>query len=169
MAAVASEGAAYAFSPPPPHIAPLLDLDRLRRDGYLVLPQVVPAAQLAALRDHAELLYERTHETMWSGNRAADSQQPRVLFEHVVSPEHCDVMEFVLGPTTRGVCQALMGGDDAGVEVLPVETAMLTNPRHEYGPVDWHRDLIPGKTGPLEGYTVGFTRARPNYLQWNIP
>ena len=47
---------------PPAHIAPLLDLEALRRDGYLVLPEVVPPQDLPALREHCELMYRRHHE-----------------------------------------------------------------------------------------------------------
>eukprot|EP01043_Picozoa_sp_COSAG02_P088385 COSAG02_NODE_25509_length_657_cov_0.485663_1_plen_95_part_00 len=38
---VAEQGLVAARAPPA-HIAPLLDLEALRRDGYLVLPDVLP-------------------------------------------------------------------------------------------------------------------------------
>merc|ERR1711969_520555 len=83
------------------------------------------------------------HQGWWAeperSSTEPDSQQPRVRFERVITPECSDIFDFILGPSTQGVCQALMGGGDPSVKVLPVETAMLTNPVHEYGPWNWHR------------------------------
>ena len=57
-----AEQGLVAARAPPAHIAPLLDLEALRRDGYLVLPEVVPPQDLPALREHCELMYRRHHD-----------------------------------------------------------------------------------------------------------
>eukprot|EP01045_Picozoa_sp_COSAG04_P026059 COSAG04_NODE_3543_length_2722_cov_75.937095_2_plen_113_part_00 len=67
------------------------------------------------------------------------SEQPRVQFERVITPDEAAIFDFIAGPSTQGVCQQLMAGDDPSVDVLPVETAMLTNPAKDYGPWKWHR------------------------------
>ena len=118
-------------------------------------------------------MYARHHTEVWDrGVRAKvqspDSENPRVQFERVITPDDADIFDFICGPSTLGVCHELMGGGDPSVEVLPVETAMLTNPIHDYGPWKWHRDLISPITGPLEGVVSGFMQNRPSYLQWNI-
>ena len=38
---------------------PVASLEQLRQEGYVVLPALVPPAQLQALRDHCERMYRR--------------------------------------------------------------------------------------------------------------
>ena len=142
---MASPSGMLPVPPPPPHIAPLLDLAALRRDGYLVLPEVVSRDELDSLQAHCDLMYARHHTEVWGkGLRAKvqtpDSENPRVQFERVITPSDADIFDFICGSSTLGVCHELMSGGDPSVEVVPVETAMLTNPVHDYGPWKWHRE-----------------------------
>ena len=119
-----------AATEPPPHLAPLLDLEELRRVGYLVLPEVVPPAQLDSLRANCEELYERHWDedgtaggSLSRAALGANSHQPRVRFERVISPECADVIDFVVGPSTQGVSHTLMAGGDENVQTLPVRVS----------------------------------------------
>lgn len=93
------------------------------------------------MRDHIDIMYRRFNDTVWTNNavkgQSPDSENPRVQFERVISPDEASVFDFICGPTTQGVSHQLLAGDDLSVETLPVETAMLTNPRHDYGPWKW--------------------------------
>ena len=56
-----------------------------------------------------------------------------------------------------------------GGEAMPLQMAMLSEPRLHHGPWDFHRDIRPANQGPLDGIVAGFLRNRPAYLQWNVP
>ena len=158
-----------------------VDLEELRRSGYLVLPHTVPPEQLAPLRAHCEAMLQR-HRGWWrehtngkpialpdiQNGQTEFSPQPRVLFDRVVDPEHADIVDFMLGPTTHGVTHALMSGGDPQVDVMPLQMAMLTNPTAVHSSWDWHRDFNPENSGPLEGLSNGFLLNAPAFLQWNV-
>ena len=137
------------------------------------LQEVVPPAELARLRTHVEVMYQRFYDQIWTNDavkgQTPDSENPRVQFERVISPDESYIFDFICGASTQGVSHQMLAGDDPNVQTVPVETAMLTNPRHDYGPWKWHRDVIPSMTGPLMGTVAGFMMNRPGYVQWNIP
>ena len=48
-----------------------------------------------------------------------------VQFERVITPEEALIFDFICGPSTQGVCQQLLGGDDPDVHVMPVLRLIL--------------------------------------------
>ena len=149
-----------------------IDGQTMLDQGYLVVPQCVPAEQLEAMRRHCELMLER-HKKWWADHRApADppggewetSIQPRVLFDRVVDRDNCQVVEFVFHANTYGVSQRIMQCRD----VAPTQFGMFCNPRRDHGPADWHRDIRPPVHGNVESFYVDFLANPPHYTQWNI-
>ena len=81
-----------------------IDARAFRENGFVVLRDVVPPAQLASLRDCFEALVEKQKE-IWARQRKPDdppggvwetSPQPRLSFNQLIDAETAAAAEFCL-------------------------------------------------------------------------
>jgi hypothetical protein len=155
-----------------------VDRERFLEEGYLVVPEVVPADQLDRVRTAYERLIER-QRVFWSRDRKPDdppggawevSAQPRLHLNRSPLAEQIDAesapaVEMWLNEGAHGVSSELLGVPDAGV----TEMMLMCSPLRDHGPAPWHRDLHPIDTAPLQGYIDDIVEGGPRYIQWNIP
>ena len=146
---------------------------QLLDDGYLILREVIPPAQLQELRDTFEILVER-QKGVWRRERKPDDppggvfethRQPRVFFNEVLDAETANAAAFCLHENTLGVSHQLLQAPEAAVTLM----ALMCSPPRDHGPARWHRDMDPVKQAPLRGLQVDMLRNAPGYVQWNIP
>ena len=150
--------------------------DQFLEEGYLILRNVIPPEELEGLRASYEILVER-QRAVWTRERGPDdppggvwetSRQPRLhLRDHpgLIDDETAGAVEFWLHENTQGVSSRLMGVPDAAV----TEMMLMCSPVRDHGPANWHRDLHPIDTAPLDGYVTDIIESGPRYVQWNIP
>lgn len=155
-----------------------MDVDREQfiEQGYLILRDVIPPADLEDLRATNEVLVERQKE-VWARDRAPgdppggvweSAPQPRLGLHHspeLIDERTADAVEFWLHENTLGVSTQLIDNPETAVN----EMMMMCNPVRDHGPADWHRDIHPIDTAPLEGYVGDFLDNGPRQVQWNIP
>ncbi len=146
-------------------------------EGYLVLREVVPRDELAALRESYELMVSRQRE-IWAKERAPHeppggvwetSPQPRLQLgceplAGLVDEKTASTIEIWAHENTHGVSSELLGVADAGV----TEMMLMCNPGRDRGPAAWHRDHHPIDTAPLQGYLDDILETGPRYVQWNL-
>lgn len=146
-------------------------------EGYLVLREVVPRDELAALRESYELMVLRQRE-FWvkerdphepSGGVWETSPQPRLHLGReplagLVDEKTASAVEIWAHENMQGVSSELLGVADAGV----TEMMLMCNPVRDRGPAAWHRDHHPIDTAPLQGYLDDILETGPRYVQWNL-
>ena len=79
--------------------------------------------------------------------------------------ETAPAVEGWLEEHIRGVRSTLLDEPTAAV----TQMMMMCSPVRDHGPAQWHRDLHPIDTAPLQGYIDDIVEAGPRYVQWNIP
>jgi hypothetical protein len=94
-----------------------VDPQQLLKDGFVVLPQVVPPDQLETLRGVFEKLVDR-QRAVWAKERKPDDPpggawetgaQPRVSqYQRLIDAETAAAVEFCLHENTLGVSRRLM-------------------------------------------------------------
>ncbi|MBM3262145.1 MAG: phytanoyl-CoA dioxygenase family protein [candidate division Zixibacteria bacterium] len=148
----------------------ILDKDRFMEEGYLVLRNVIPPDRLASLRAAYETLVDR-QRAIWaqspSGNVWEISPQPRLALDltpELIDDKTANTVECWLDDNTLGVSQELLAAPDAGV----TQMMLMCNPVRDHGPANWHRDVHPIDTAPLEAYLLDLAENGPRYVQWNI-
>ena len=146
---------------------------QLLEDGFIILRQVIPPAQLDPLRASFEELVERQRE-VWACERKPDEPpggiwetraQPRVFFDNVVDEATANAVNFCLHENTLGVSQQLMQVPEAAITLM----ALMCSPVRDHGPAAWHRDIDPVSQAPLKGLQMDMLANAPGYVQWNIP
>lgn len=152
-----------------------LDRDRFMEEGYLILRNVIPPDKLKSLRTAYETLVDR-QRTDWARDREAGapsggvwetSPQPRLSLHgapELIDEETASAVEFWLHDNTLCVSRELLAAPDAGV----TEMMLMCSPVRDHGPANWHRDVHPIDTAPLEGYILDLIENGPRYVQWNI-
>ncbi len=155
-----------------------VDRDRFLKEGYLIVKEAVPRGKLEQVRAAYEVLVDRQRE-IWKAERGPDdpsgdqwetARQPRLnlttppLVDRL-DPETAPAVEVWLEENIRGVSSALLGEPTAAV----TQMMMMCSPVRDHGPAQWHRDLHPIDTAPLQGYIDDILEAGPRYVQWNIP
>ncbi len=152
-----------------------VDRDQFLKEGFLVLRNVIPPEMLDELRTGYEILVDRQREIWASQRRPEDppgghweaSAQPRLMLnsmgKHMNERTACAVEHWV-HENTQGVSSELLGVPDAGV----TEMMLMCNPVSDQGPANWHRDLHPIDTAPLQAYIDDIVENGPPYVQWNI-
>lgn len=155
-----------------------IDRDRFLEEGYLVVKNAVPPDKLEQVRTAYETLVDRQRE-IWSAERGPDDppgghweagRQPRLNLStpplvHQIDTETAPVVEVWLEENIRGVSAALLDEPTAAV----TQMMMMCSPTRDHGPAQWHRDLHPIDTAPLQGYIDDIVETGPRYVQWNIP
>ena len=154
---------------------------QLLDDGFIILREVVPPAQLDDLRASVEVLVDR-QKALAIRDRKPDeppggvwevSAQPRVTIDTVVDEATANTVEFCLHENTLGVSHQLMQVSSAGSGNGDVETGItqmevLCSGVHDYGATDWHRDIDCMEQAPLCGLQTDLVENMPGYVQWNI-
>ena len=141
-------------------------------EGYLIIREAVPPERLAELRLSAELMVDRSKALSAAargggppGGEWYRKVQPRVEIDEAVEPETAGLVDFLLGPTVRGVSQELMGAPETAITGMQITCSGLI----DYGYTDWHRDSSAREQAPLCGLQDDLMANGPGYLQWNIP
>jgi ectoine hydroxylase-related dioxygenase (phytanoyl-CoA dioxygenase family) len=150
-----------------------VDRQSLLENGFLVIPDLLSAEQLARMRRSVEQMVGR-RKAVSAQNRKEDdppggtwatSPQPRLKFDEDYDEDSLYVIEFCLQEESLGVSSVLL--DDSEVSVTYM--ACICNPEFNHGPAKWHRDTSPPKAAPLGGMLQNYLDHGPAYLQWNIP
>lgn len=155
-----------------------VDRDRFLEEGYLIVKEAVPRDKLELVRTAYEKLVDRQRE-IWSAERAPDdppggqwetARQPRLNLTGSPLVDRLDretapAVEVWLEENIRGVSSTLLDEPTAAV----TQMMMMCSPVRDHGPAQWHRDLHPIDTAPLQGYIDDIVEAGPRYVQWNIP
>ena len=151
-----------------------LNRSLLRRDGYVILRNVIPAEELDAMREASEAILDRQRE-IWRREAGPDDPpggvwdtrpQPRVSdMERLVDADTARAVELWLGEPVLGVCRELLCLPEAS----PMLMTMMCNPRTDHGPAKWHRDIHPIDMAPLRLLQAEILETGPRYLQWNVP
>lgn len=148
-----------------------VDLEKFRRDGYLIVPNVVPSEQLAELRLVVELMVDREKAQAVAEDSDAElpggawyqNPQPR-LDLNSIDAQSAGVVDFCLGETVYGVSKQLMPAPAIALTCFGALCSGLI----DYGYTDWHRDASSAEQAPLSGMQFDLMENGPGYLQWNI-
>ena len=151
-----------------------MQVDRLqfKEEGYNILREVVPKAELEVLRRSIEHMVDRRKEISAQRRFPIDPQdgdwessaQPRLQFDTDCDEMSGSAIEFLLHENTLGVSQQLMKAE----HVVPHQFSCICSGSHDAGPMRWHRDIGPGEPAPLRGMISNMEHHGPSYLQWNI-
>ena len=149
-----------------------VDRQQFREEGYNILREVVPKAELEPLRRSIEHMVSRRKElsaqrrfpTDPQGGDWESSAQPRLQFDTDCDEGSGAAIEFLLHENTLGVSQQLMAAE----HVVPHQFACICSGSRDAGPMHWHRDVGPGEPAPLRGMISNMEHHGPSYLQWNI-
>ena len=137
------------------------DRDRLMREGFLVLREVIPPDALADMRRSHEALVERQGGDQWLSQGA----QPRLRSGPLIDGSTANAVEAWTSDSTLGVAQQLLCSPEAGV----TEMWCMCSPLTDHGPAGWHRDVHPVDMAPMHLLQQDMLANGPRYLQWNIP
>ena len=149
-----------------------VDQQQFTAEGYNILREVVPKAELEPLRcsiEHMvnrrkELSAQRRFPTDPQGGDWEGSAQPRLKFDTDCDEMSASAIEFLLHENTLGVSQQLMAAE----QVVPHQFTCICSGSRDVGPMHWHRDIGPGEPAPLRGMISNMEHHGPSYLQWNI-
>ena len=149
-----------------------VDRQQFAEEGYNILREVVPKAELEPLRRSIEHMVNRRKEiasqrrfpTDPQGGDWENSAQPRLKFDTDCDEKSASAIEFLLHENTLGVGQQLM----EAAYVVPHQFACICSGSQDAGPMRWHRDIGPGEPAPLRGMISNMEHHGPSYLQWNI-
>jgi ectoine hydroxylase-related dioxygenase (phytanoyl-CoA dioxygenase family) len=150
-----------------------IDRQQFAEDGFLILRNVVPPDQLDGIRAGVEHMVDGRREREAQrrlpgepeGGAWVAAGQPRLAFDRDCDASSANVIEFLLGETTLGVCRQLIDAEQVGPHFM---ACICSSESHDTGPATWHRDIGPGDPAPLEGMIANMTYHGPSYLQWNI-
>lgn len=148
----------------------LVDREKFRQDGYLIIKNVVPPEQLDDLRLTVELMVDREKAQSAAlrkddeprGGAWYQNPQPRLGLSSI-DAQTADVIDLCLGETTFGVSQQLLQAPAALTTFGALCSGLI-----DYGYTDWHRDASSAEQAPLSGMQMDLMENAPGYLQWNI-
>ena len=149
--------------------------EQLMEQGYLVLREVIPPAQLEQLRTDFETLVGRQRR-IWAQERGPDDPpggvwetgpQPRLVsYEKLIDEATASTVEVWLQESTLGVSRQLLSVPEAA---SVAGMMLMCSPVRDHGPAAWHRDIHPIDMAPLAGLQKDLRENGPKYVQWNIP
>uniref|UniRef100_UPI000B7D49FD phytanoyl-CoA dioxygenase family protein n=1 Tax=Candidatus Entotheonella palauensis TaxID=93172 RepID=UPI000B7D49FD len=144
-------------------------------NGYLVLREVIPPAQLDELRTSFETLVKR-QKVIWSRERKAEDPpggvwethaQPRLVsFDALIDEVTARAVEVWLHENTLGVSRQLLSVPEAA---SVAGMMLMCSPVRDHGPARWHRDVHPIDMAPMASLQSDLLENGPKYVQWNIP
>ena len=152
-----------------------VDVDRFMDQGFLVIPNVIPADRLAEMRASYETLVGRQRD-IWARERGPNDppggvwetgQQPRLSdCQDLIDPSTAGALDVWLMQRTLGVSRDLMRAPELAI----TELMLMCNPVRDHpGGTGWHRDFHPEGEGPMQGLQMDMMENGPSYVQWNIP
>ena len=153
------------------------DRKQLIRDGYLNRRKMIDESQLADLRQGAELMVKATQaeasaERMLrepQGGHWDYSPQPRTGFGPLMDdPLIARLLEFALGEKTLDYSAHLFQSPQAVPGFFSIFQILCNAEHADYGPADWHRDVVPVSFPPLDVIFEDIRANGPHYVQWNI-
>ena len=148
---------------------------QFRRDGMLILKQVVPPDRLESVRASTNTVVDRARaaDPIWDTNPI-----PRAQIGSFCDRNTRSSFAFALHANTLGVSAQIL---DCPVNTIGVNMiSVLCNPQFEphppspsgqpWGtdPRNWHRDVRPDHDGPLSELIADQEANGPGYVQWNI-
>ena len=151
--------------------------EQLVRDGYLIVRDMIEPDELPALRESIEVMVEIQKAASArdrkpdepEGGYWMDAPQPRIGFEpEMTDPRIARPMEFVLGEKTLEFSRRLLNAPEALPSFFSIFQALCNAENREFGPADWHRDLMPARFPPTDGLQEDVGANGPYHLQWNI-
>ncbi len=140
----------------------IVDREQLMRDGFIIIPQVIPPNELESLRASYETLIERQGGRKWleSGH-----PMPRISIHRLLDESTADTAEIWLHDNTLGVARQLLCiGEAAAVNWM----WCMCSTGIDHGPDIWHRDVHPLDMGPMRLLQRDVLENGPRYVQWNI-
>ena len=170
------------------------DRERFLREGYIVIPGIVPQRDLPELRQHCETMVVR-QAALWAEAAAADprdvSTDPRkgTITRGTVSAGGAQPRLFVSYPpmctqldrsvrrcvdvwTTGALpeaCSFLLGVEDAALTEIFLMCSPSEDHDHLRDWLGWHRDFSPSSGVPLQALTENLVENGPSYVQLNLP
>lgn len=154
-----------------------IDRDRFMDQGFLVVPEIIPADKLEAIRASCEKILER-QKIVWArerrpgdpaGGQWETARQPRVRMElpGLIDEETANVVEdFWIADQTLNICKQIL----CNPEPMVTSMMMMCSPVRDHpGGTGWHRDVHPIDMAPLEALQGDFMENGPRYIQWNVP
>ena len=159
--------AAHPWSAVEPMRLPVADYVAFRRDGYLILRGLLPAAHVQELRDHTDALLDG-RETLNGYIDAAtkEDRERQLLRVHQGHFRHELWERYLLHPRILDVVQALQGPD-----VIALQTMLFTKAPGAFGQ-GFHQDsfYIPTFPDSLIGAWIAIERAdEENGCLWVSP
>ena len=159
---------------------PAVDSDTRRyqafqRDGFAIVRNVVPPAQLSGLRDSVETLVarQRARDPDWD-----TCATPRTDLTQLADDQTRAPIEFALHDNVLEISAEMLASPAAAVALSAV--GVLCNPERDppqtptsgqsWGtdPRNWHRDVRPDHDGPLAAILADEEANGPGYVQWNV-
>ena len=146
-----------------------VDRQELLDHGFIILRNVVPAAELDGLREQFEALVER-QKALWAAENTdtwESGAQPRLgHYERLIDPATAATVELWQRENTLGVARQLLSvPEQAAVSGM----MLMCSPPRDHGPAAWHRDIHPLDMAPMAVLQRDLMENGPRYLQWNIP
>ena len=138
-----------------------VDRNQLLEDGFLIIRQAVPPAELDALKASNETLIERQGGRTW----LAKGAQPRLTVAPLVDRSTANAVEIWLHENTLGVSRQLLCCPDAAAVT---SMWVMCSPLTDHGPAHWHRDIHPIDMAPMRYLQLDMLENGPRYVQWNI-
>lgn len=136
-------------------------LDQLNRDGFVVVKDLIPPAQLSALREAASKATQLARSGGWPHIRTVGKQFPPWPstpgdegiwgVQHLMNPDLPGSDLFAatyFSPDLLAVVKEVLGGCADGELVMELFN-MLVRPERDYE-LRWHRDDIPASAGAEE-------------------
>jgi len=128
------------------------------RDGFVILPSLIPSSQSAALHAASQRVIDKTRSGEWKYRRTVGSQFPPYKdpapgeevdiwgVQHVLHPDLGEdsktFLKWYCGDELGGVAKDLLGckDDDLQMELFNI----LVNPNSQSFALRWHRDDVKG-------------------------
>ena len=169
------------------------DRERFLRQGYIVIPGIVPPSDLPELRQHCETMVER-QAALWAEAAAADprdvSSDPRkgTITRGTVSAGGAQPRLFVSYPPmsaqldrtvrrcvdvwTAGAlpeaCSFLLGVEDAALTEIFLMCSPSEDHDHLRDWLGWHRDFSPSNGVPLQALTENLVENGPSEREMDV-
>ncbi len=166
MTQTADAASPRAGSAPPEQLHPRSgERERFLEQGYLVIRGLIPPDRLESLRRDYALAVERFQAL--EPEQWASSAQPRLMLSTpgLIDGRNSGAVQLWFDDRLLGIASRLL----ALPEPAPTEMMVMCNPRKDFGPANWHRDVHPHDMAPLQLLQDDLLENGPRYVQWNIP
>jgi hypothetical protein len=144
------------------------DRAALRRDGYVVLRQVIPPELLPGLQTAHDALVEQMARVQGLASIAGVGRTNLGgELAHAIDVSTAACVDYWTHPSFHGVSSNLLGVEDAAAQGMMMLCDEV-RPEEEQTKGIWHRDFYPSRCAPLESYANDMDESGPRYIQWNL-